>query len=826
MAQPNTWTRLNDIGQSVVDGRCARISAVGFSVGGRGYLTTGYAILYGGNRKDLWEYDPVTDGWTQRADLPGEARKEAVGFAINDKGYVCAGMGATYLQDLWAYEPATNTWVQKASLPGAARCGAVAFVTAGKAYVTTGTNGSSLQDTWAYDPVTDAWTSRAPFAGAARVYAAAFAVGGKGYVGTGANPGWTKDFWCYDPITDAWVQKADFGGSARYRAVGFALGTKGYMGTGGPGGPATPDIWEYDTATNSWLQRASGMYANSPVAFTIGNTAHLATGGNAHQDHQAFDPVANTWSPCSMFGTARCRSAAFAVGNRAYMTCGVGTRSLKDLWSYDALAGTWQQGADFGGTIREYSISFSIAGKGYMGTGFDASISNTRQDLWRYDPVLNAWSQLADLPGVARDKAVAFVISDKGYVGSGQTAGGTFLMDFWQYDPALNIWSAKAAMPRTHCRGVGFAIGNKGYAATGVPTATVGNTLDEYDPLADTWTQMASIPAATGRSGAVAFTIGSMGYIALGSSGTYLNELRRYDPVTNTWQTMAAFPGFARMEAMGCSIGGKGYLGGGISAVGAYQDFWRYNSDAFVLALTLRVLLEGPYDQAAQSMNDVLRSSQLLPSTEPFSAAGYAVTASQGVSIPGAVLVTTGSNAIVDWVLVELRNPNAPGHVITAVPALVKRNGEVVSVDGGPLAVEGFAGNYQVCVRHRNHLGVMTSAPVALSTSMVVIDFSNPATATYGTSAQKQVGSKMVMWSGDATGNGTIKYTGSTNDRDPLLIAVGSTTPNATVSNVYDRRDTNLDGVIEYTGSANDRDIILTNVGSTTPNNTRTQQLP
>ena len=88
MAQPNTWTRLNDIGQSVVDGRCARISAVGFSVGGRGYLTTGYAILYGGNRKDLWEYDPVTDGWTQRADLPGEARKEAVGFAINDKGYV------------------------------------------------------------------------------------------------------------------------------------------------------------------------------------------------------------------------------------------------------------------------------------------------------------------------------------------------------------------------------------------------------------------------------------------------------------------------------------------------------------------------------------------------------------------------------------------------------------------------------------------------------------------------------------------------------------------------------------------------------------------
>ena len=84
----------------------------------------------------------------------------------------------------------------------------------------------------------------------------------------------------------------------------------------------------------------------------------------------------------------------------------------------------------------------------------------------------------------------------------------------------------------------------------------------------------------------------------------------------------------------------------------------------------------------------------------------------------------------------------------------------------------------------------------------------------------------MVMWSGDANGDGSLKYTGTNNDRDPILIAVGSTTPNNTVNGVYDRRDTNLDGVIKYTGTGNDRDIILTNVGSTTPNNTRTQQLP
>jgi len=42
----------------------------------------------------------------------------------------------------------------------------------------------------------------------------------------------------------------------------------------------------------------------------------------------------------------------------------------------------------------------------------------------------------------------------------------------------------------------------------------------------------------------------------------------------------------------------------------------------------------------------------------------------------------------------------------------------------------------------------------------------------------------------------------------------------------YTTRDMNMYGTVKYTGSANDRDPILVNVGSTTPNNVRVQQLP
>jgi hypothetical protein len=246
------------------------------------------------------------------------------------------------------------------------------------------------------------------------------------------------------------------------------------------------------------------------------------------------------------------------------------------------------------------------------------------------------------------------------------------------------------------------------------------------------------------------------------------------------------------------------------------------------ITVAAKVLLDGPYVQATQMMSDALRTANLVPAAEPYSGLGYSLVAGgTGVVRSNGVSAVSGNNAICDWVLMELRSGASPYTVLATRTALVQRDGDVVGFDGvSPVVFDAAPGNYNVSIRQRDHLGVMTATAVALSSAPAIVDFTNPATVTYGTNAQKVVGSKMVLWAGDATGNGELRYTGVGNDRDPILIAVGSTTPNNTVSNVYDRKDTNLDGVIKYTGSANDRDIILTNVGSTTPNNTRTQQLP
>ena len=243
----------------------------------------------------------------------------------------------------------------------------------------------------------------------------------------------------------------------------------------------------------------------------------------------------------------------------------------------------------------------------------------------------------------------------------------------------------------------------------------------------------------------------------------------------------------------------------------------------------LKAFLDGAYTSGTL-MSDALRAANLLPTTQPYTGLGYVYTGSPtGLTIGPSLLTVTGANAIVDWVVVELRNSATPATVLASRPALVQRDGDIISTDGDAyLNFPVTTGSYHVALRHRNHLGVMTGSPVALTVdpANTTIDFRSQSFAAYGSTPRVLKSANFCLWAGDATGNGMLKYTGTGNDRDPILIAVGSTTPNNVLANQYSRLDTNMDGSVKYTGSGNDRDIILTNVGSTTPNNTRTQQLP
>ncbi|MBK9176892.1 MAG: hypothetical protein IPM46_11275 [Flavobacteriales bacterium] len=247
------------------------------------------------------------------------------------------------------------------------------------------------------------------------------------------------------------------------------------------------------------------------------------------------------------------------------------------------------------------------------------------------------------------------------------------------------------------------------------------------------------------------------------------------------------------------------------------------------VSLRVRAYLEGPYNSNTTQMNAYLRAAGFIPLAEPYAALSYThVGGGGGETTTNGVLSTTGNNAAVDWVLVELRSSANSANVVATRSALLQADGDIVAANDGSSALTFGApsGSYYIAVRHRNHLGVMTAGTVALTNTAVTIDLSNGTTPIYGgANAMKTIGSRNILFAGDVDRNSTLRYTGQDNDRDPILSQVGGSVPTATVSG-YFAEDVNMDGNVIYTGDGNDRDPILVNVGGSVPTNTRGAQLP
>jgi len=246
------------------------------------------------------------------------------------------------------------------------------------------------------------------------------------------------------------------------------------------------------------------------------------------------------------------------------------------------------------------------------------------------------------------------------------------------------------------------------------------------------------------------------------------------------------------------------------------------------LPLRAKVMLQGAYDPVTSLMRDDLRTAGLLPIVEPYTALGYTPD-NAGASTSATVLSRTGNDACVDWVLVELRNASDPTMIVGTQAALVQRDGDVVGIDGtGPVLFSQTASSYHIAIRHRNHLGTMTRLPLVMNTNNTLLDLTLPMASTYGNDACVPLSgtpARQGLWAGDVTGDGIVKYTGSSNDRDPILQSIGGVVPTNTI-NGYHTGDVNMDGTVKYTGTMNDRDIILQNIGGVVPTNVKVEQMP
>ncbi|MFC1793953.1 kelch repeat-containing protein, partial [Planctomycetota bacterium] len=234
-----------------------------------------------GGFKKVEEYDPATDTWTEKADMP-TGRVFLASSVVDGKIYVIGGYnfwgGGAALAAVEEYDPATDTWTKKADMP-APRGALGTSVVNGKVYVIGG-NGKgdvTLATVEEYDPATDTWTRKADMP-TARLFVNTSVVNGKIY----AIGGITEYAWPafptveeYDPVTDMWAKRADM--PAPRAAPTSAVDEKIYALGGGArkGGVSLSTLFQYEPATDTWTARE-----NMPVR--MGGMGTSVVGGRIY----------------------------------------------------------------------------------------------------------------------------------------------------------------------------------------------------------------------------------------------------------------------------------------------------------------------------------------------------------------------------------------------------------------------------------------------------------------------------------------------------------------------------------------------------------------
>lgn len=256
-----------------------------------------------------------------------------------------------------------------------------------------------------------------------------------------------------------------------------------------------------------------------------------------------------------------------------------------------------------------------------------------------------------------------------------------------------------------------------------------------------------------------------------------------------------------------------GYQGGGYGSGG--------DKTLDVVVVDLKVLLQGPYRGGAMQCD--LDNGGYLPLEQPYDSAAFYW------HYPGTEAVDSlPSQNIVDWIEIELRETTGSAATATGDSVIGRRagfllsNGTITDLDGSSelrFKYVRVSDNLFAVIKHRNHLGIMNAAPLALTGPVYGYDFTTAQAKAYqnpsvpGNPAMADLGGGTFgMWGGNARADQLVKYTGPLNDRETILNTVGTGTPSEVIQG-YSMSDVNLDARVRYMGADNDKVFIYNVLG-------------
>jgi N-acetylneuraminic acid mutarotase len=168
----------------------------------------------------------------------------------------------------------------------------------------------------------------------------------------------------------------------------------------------------------------------------------------------------------------------------------------------------------------------------------------------RFDPASNTWTRMNDMPipglshaGTATDGRFIYLAGGyPGRAGMSQTFSTT---NVWKYDPVADSWTKIQSLPSARGAGAMVLNGRTLYFFGGADSGRADRkemwSLD-LDNSSATWVQRASMPAPRNHVGGAAlngliYSVG--GQTGQDAASVFKSDVFRYNPASNTWTSVA-----------------------------------------------------------------------------------------------------------------------------------------------------------------------------------------------------------------------------------------------------------------------------------------------
>ena len=632
---------------------CTSSVSANFSVGDSTYFGTTNKIINtssispsGSVYAFHWQIDTSNLGWF-RGDTSFIARKigDYTITLIAENGYCSDSVSKSIHvnQGMWSAKTALPLEAHERSNAIGASIADDAVVGMGEDY-----SGTSLRDLWKYNSITHRLTRLRDFPFSALKYPEFISANGKYYL-LGGNPGFapykSNKFYVYDPVVDVWTALPDFPGAARVYPKALSINNDIYLSFG-----VTNELWRYNILSSSWTQLTSHPsfnyvdelleYRGNLLAITLGSQSSI---WQYTISTDSWGLYTSNFASDNRFG-----SNIYLSGDKLWIVCGkfsgaASTDYLNSSYYYDLITGAISQGPSnyvFSYVFLEsaFATGFMIGNSYYrcFGESFggykDKSIaryeSNACINIPYYYPYEMDEAGIGIAHGFANTSRLYLPVDSSGFslfvdgveeqVGVNSSYGSkTFSIcgehklqwvinrsgcsdttTYYQTAHPIFRLVPRAEMPlgATFIRHTmnSFSLGQTGFMGMGNKYVEIFLEAYKdwyaYDPLSDSWSVKASLPAgADNHTGSACFTNGTFGYISSGSRGCfpgancYLSDTYQYDPILDNWTSKSNMPGVGRYIPIATVIGDTAYAGLGYYPFfgGGQIDKYNFTTDSW-----------------------------------------------------------------------------------------------------------------------------------------------------------------------------------------------------------------------------------------------------